>query len=259
MPLTQTLLYYIPSFVLGALIVVMALIMAVTGLRSVRKRVSHQKLKTHNDIAGAIFSTLGVAYAVLLAFVVIVVWQSFDTARQNVEAEANCLADLYRNADGFPKAFQERVKALSTGYARTIVDDEWKVLARGKASPAAQQAFESLSAAYTAYTPSAEREKIFFAESVRRLSELSDLRRMRLAESRSGIHPVLWFVLLTCGIVTITFTFFFGSESPRAQVLMTTLLATLIALILYTILMFDFPFTGDVSIRPDAFRQLLTR
>ena len=259
MPFTQTLLYYIPSFVLGALIVIAALAMAVAGLRSVRKRVSHQRLKTHNDIAGAIFSTLGVAYAVLLAFVVIVVWQSFDTARRNVEAEANCLADLYRNADGFPGAFQERVKALSAGYAQMIIDDEWKVLAKGKASPAAQQAFEKLSAAYTAYEPAGEREKIFFAESVGKLSELSDLRRMRIAESRSGVHPVLWFVLLAGGVVTITFTFFFGSDNHAAQVLMTTLLATLIALILYTILMFDFPFTGDVSIAADAFRLQLAR
>jgi hypothetical protein len=39
--------------------------------------------------------------------------------------------------------------------------------------------------------------------------------------------------------------------------MMTTLLSVLLALILFTILVFDFPFTGDVSISPKAFSDML--
>jgi len=38
---------------------------------------------------------LGVAYAVLLAFVVIAVWQDYETAQTNVESEAHELAGIY--------------------------------------------------------------------------------------------------------------------------------------------------------------------
>ena len=257
MAFTQILLYYIPSFILGFLIVSIALSMAIVGLRFVRKKVSHQKLKTHNDIAGAIFNTLGVAYAVLLAFVVIVVWQNFDKAKQDVEDEANCLVDLYRDSDALGGAFREEVKRLSSGYADAVVGDEWKKMAKASSSVLAQVAFDRLFAVYASYSPATETEKIFFAESVRKLNELSELRRTRLSEARTGIHPVLWFVLLAGAITTIAFTFFFGSDNPKAQILMTTLLATLIALILYLIIMFDFPFTGDVSITSAAFQHVL--
>ncbi|MCM8760716.1 MAG: hypothetical protein NC938_06090 [Candidatus Omnitrophica bacterium] len=90
MDTVQTLIHYLPSFFIGILVMACALTLVILGLVFVRKKVPHQKLKTHNDIAGAIFSTLGVTYAVLLAFVV-VVWQSFDQAKKDVEKRGQLL------------------------------------------------------------------------------------------------------------------------------------------------------------------------
>ena len=41
------------------------------------------------------FAVLGVAYAVLLAFMLIAVWQDYNTAQTNVESEAHELAGVY--------------------------------------------------------------------------------------------------------------------------------------------------------------------
>jgi hypothetical protein len=41
--------------------------------------------REHNDVAGFIYAVLGVIYAVLLALVVIAVWEQFDRARITVE------------------------------------------------------------------------------------------------------------------------------------------------------------------------------
>jgi hypothetical protein len=94
MPFTQMLLFYIPTMVLGAITVAVFIILSVGGLLLVRQFVPHQRLKVHNDVAGSIFGTLGMAYTVLLAFVVVIVWQNFDKSNLNVQREANCLADL---------------------------------------------------------------------------------------------------------------------------------------------------------------------
>ena len=61
----------------------------------------------------------------------------------------------------------------------------------------------------------------------------------------------------SAGIITVIFSFFFGSENLKAQLIMTTLLAVLIVLILFTILIMDFPFSGDMAVSPDAFKQVL--
>ena len=72
-----------------------------------------------------------------------------------------------------------------------------------------------------------------------------------------GLHPSLWFVLLLGGIITVVFTFFFGSQNLYAQLTMTTLLAVLIVLIIFTILIMDFPYSGDLSIPVTPFQQVL--
>src|SRR4051812_39543883 len=73
---------------------------AVAGLLVVRQVVPARVLRESNDVVGNYLQTLGTIFAVLLAFVVFVVWSQFNDARQRVEAEANELLDLARTARG---------------------------------------------------------------------------------------------------------------------------------------------------------------
>jgi len=63
-------------------------ILASLGPSIVRRCVKLEKLVTNNEIAGFKFATIGVLYAVLIAFAIIVVWQKFSDADNNVAAEA---------------------------------------------------------------------------------------------------------------------------------------------------------------------------
>ena len=256
MPFTQMLLFYIPTMVLGAITVAVFIILSVGGLLLVRQFVPHQRLKVHNDVAGSIFGTLGMAYTVLLAFVVVIVWQNFDKSNLNVQREANCLADLYRDSISFPEKFRGEAQALIGEYADAVINEEWNMLARGGESPKAQELLKRMWARYSSYEPKTENEKIFFTESVRNLNEAGELRRLRLMDSRTGIHPMLWAILLIGGVATIGFTFFFGSENLWAQIMMASTLAMVVGLILFIILLLDFPFTGALSISSDAFRSI---
>lgn len=250
-------LLQMPSLLLGSAVVMLSITLSVGGLLFVRRFVSHQKLKSHNDIAGAIFGTLGMAYTVLVAFVVVTVWQSFDKATSNTDKEANCLVSLYRDCESFSEPSKQQIRALLNEYAKKVTSDEWPLLPKGQASPRVQEIINKLSILYSNYLPKAITDQIFFEESVGKFNGLCELRRERLIDSKHGIHPILWFVLIIGAIVTIGFTFFFGSENLRAQITMTILLAALIAIILFTILAFDFPFTGDVTISSEPFKEML--
>ena len=245
-----------PIPVLGIMIVSVFIIISVGGLLLVRQFVPHHRLKVHNDVAGAIFGTLGMAYTVLLAFVVVIAWQGFDRSNLNVETEANCIVDLYRDSAAFSKTFKDEVRPLIKGYTDIVIGEEWKMLARGEQSINAHELLKKIWMAYSSYEPKTENEKIFLAESVRKLNEAGELRRMRLMDSRTGIHPIIWFVLIVGGVTTIIFTFFFGSENLKAQIMMASMLALIIALILFTVLLLDFPFTGGLNISSSAFKQM---
>jgi hypothetical protein len=204
------------------------------------------------------FATLGVVYAVLLTFVVVITWQNFDKSAFNVEMEANYLTDLVRDSGALGQPFKDDVHRLTDEYAGSVADDEWKMMAKGESSPRTTGIVRQIEALYDGYSPKTETERIFFAESVRKLNELCELRRARLIDAKTGVHPVLWFVLLFGSASTIIFTYFFGSENLTAQIMMTSIISILLALILFTILAFDFPFTGDVSVSPKPFSDMLT-
>ena len=88
-----------PLWVLGIL-VVLATLLSMAGPVFVRRHVGLARLSTNNEVAGFKFATLGVLYAVLLAFVVIVVWEKFNEAENAVAQEAGAAATVYRLAEG---------------------------------------------------------------------------------------------------------------------------------------------------------------
>jgi protein-S-isoprenylcysteine O-methyltransferase Ste14 len=84
--------------VFGLLMVAVFILIAVAGLVVVQRVVPSEVRREHNDVAGFIYAVLGVVYAVLIALVVIAVWEDFSTARETAEREANELADVFRLA-----------------------------------------------------------------------------------------------------------------------------------------------------------------
>ena len=77
------------------LTVFVPVLVAVWGLVVVQCLVPPERREEQNDVAGFIYAVLGLAYAVLLAFVVIAVWQDYNTAQTNVESEAHELSGVY--------------------------------------------------------------------------------------------------------------------------------------------------------------------
>jgi hypothetical protein len=110
-------------------------LVAVVGLLLVQRLVPPERREEHNDVAGFIYAVLGVAYAVVLAFMLIAVWQDYNTAQTNVESEANELAGVYFLASRLPEPERTHVQDLARMYARVVVEQEWPMMEQGQTSP----------------------------------------------------------------------------------------------------------------------------
>lgn len=257
MPFVQKILLHIPIIPLGMIIIFLAVALSVTGLRIVWRFVPRNMLKAHNDLTGAIFQAVAMAYTVLLAFVVVIAWQNYDKAVAHTETEANCLVDLYRSSAAFGNAFGNEARSILRAYGKIVIKEEWVSLGRGEENPKARAILRDMWALYMGYEPKSDKERIFYSESINKLDNLREARRLRIIDSRTGVHPVLWFVLMAGAITTIGFTFFFGSDKFINHAIMAATLGVIIALILLTILSFSFPFTGSARIEPKMFMQVI--
>ena len=99
-----------PTVALGTVIIASAVAISIGGLLFTRRVIRKEKLKIRHDISTTLFHTLGVIYAVVLAFMVIVAWEDFDRIDSNVNKEANCYADLSRDANALTEPFRSQAK-----------------------------------------------------------------------------------------------------------------------------------------------------
>jgi protein-S-isoprenylcysteine O-methyltransferase Ste14 len=232
-------------------------LVAVVGLAVVQRLVPPERREKHNDVAGFIYAVLGVAYAVLLAFVAIAAWQDYKMAQTTAESEANELAGVYFLASRLPESERTHVQNLARTYARVVVEQEWPLMERGQTSPRADSLLRQLRLELLQFDPRTKGEQVLYEQGLTDLHNAIDARRSRLLEVREGIPNLLWVVLVLGGVITVSFTYLFGLKSNVAHALMVAALTLVICGILFTIGEFDNPFSGVVEIRPDAFREVL--
>ena len=189
------------------------MVLSVAGLTLVQRLVSPGLRQEHNDVAGFIYAVLGVAYAVLLAFVVIAVWEQYQAARDTTDREANELAEIYWLAYQLPESEGRQVQELAQSYARVVVEEEWPLMEDGQFSPQAWALVDEIRQRIGQFESSTSNEQVLQDQGLTRVHDLADARRLRLLETHEDIPTILWVVLLSGGVITIGFTYLFGLEN----------------------------------------------
>ena len=238
------------------LLVGLTTLVSMSGPIIVRRYVTLERLSTNNEVAGFKFATLGVLYAVLLAFAVIVVWERFNDAEKYVAQEAGAAATLYRLSKGIGEpgaALQNKV----TDYLEAAIDKDWPAMERRRPSPEVTHALNEVYATVLTVRAGDGRETAILSEILHQLDLVTESRRARLVMATGVVPGLVWLVLFGGAALTIGFTFFFGTENLRAQTMMTGALSVLIFSALLTILAIDHPFSGTVKVGPDALAAVL--
>src|SRR5262249_35133701 len=169
--------------------VVGSMVVSVAGLVVARQVIPLQGLEQSNDVVGNYLQTLGSIYAVLLAFVVFVVWTEFKETRAHVAREANELLGLDLARGLLSEPARSRVRVLAREYARVVLVSEWPAmscrvpLGPGVAAPIIDQLWGALHGAER----QPELDGPIYGEVLTRLDDVSDARSNRLTSSRTTI------------------------------------------------------------------------
>jgi hypothetical protein len=243
----------------GLVLVGLTTILAMFGPYVVRRYIALENLVAHNEIAGFKFATIGVLYAVLLAFAIILVWQKFSEAETAVVQEAGAAATVYRVLPGLGEKPAAELRNALSKYLIAAIDDDWPEMDRGsaRASTTSRQALDAAYSALLTFEFSRPNDNVLVAEILRQLDAITQARRTRLIAAAGVVPNVIWLVLFGGGVLTVSFTFFFGTENLRAQTLMTGLLSLLIFSELLAIVVIDRPFSGPVKVEPGALAYVL--
>jgi hypothetical protein len=246
----------LPLWIAMILIVVLPTVAVMGGLILSRRWISLEHLGSNNEIAGFKFATVGVIYSVLLAFAVIVVWEKFNEAEAAVVQEAGAAATLYRLAAG-PDPGMTATRAALGNYLKLAIDSDWPQMAKQKESREAMLALDNLYDTAVRAGEDRSRQPAVLAEMFKQLDTLTQARRTRLHLATGIVPGILWLVLVCGAVLTVGFTFFFGTKNLRSQVLMAGILSVLVFLGLLVIVSIDHPFTGPSYVGSEPLRAVL--
>ncbi len=227
------------------------------GLWLARQYLSQELLRASNDVVGNYLQTIGSVYAVLLAFVVFVVWTQFNETRAQVEREANELVDLFRTSGGFPDAERSHLHDHLRRYVDTVLDEEWKAMRVGdeacieRTSKILDDAWKSLKS----FEPVSGCHSVLYGEVLSRFNDLSDLRTIRLTSSRQRIPFAMKLLLYIGAVLVVASMWLFAVESFALHALITGAIAGAVAHVLFLIHDLDDCFDGAWQVSRAGFER----
>ncbi len=264
----------------GVLLVILPTVAAMVGSVLVRRIFGLDRLVINNEVAGFKFAVVGIVYGLLLTLATISAWDKFSEAHVAVIEEVAAANAIYQLANG-PEQDQLAVRGALGKYLTLAIDKDWPAMEVEQESEEVRGALDelytdvirliqkaSVAPAQTKATARAQKGAVIPApneamaqaltiELIKQLDNITKSRRTRVHLS-SGIVPnMMWSVLMIGATLTVVFTFFFGTVSIGAQVLMTGILAAMIFMSLLMTLSFDHPFTGPVHIGSEPLTDLL--
>ena len=246
-------LNHVATWLIGVVLVGGATVATLAALRFVRRR---NLVADEDSVAlGGTLEVVGAIYGIVLAFVIVLQWQSIDTARDAVSDEASSLAQFAIDIRVQPPADRARVEKSLSGYLNAVLDDEWHTMEKGEESIKAHRALDDLFTTMEHVRPLTDVQHTWYEEALSKLNDAAGQRRKRLETMSNELPPPVDFLLFGGGIITLAFVVIHGSRRSGTHTFVVAALSLLIAYNLFLVLILDYPFSGSVSVEPDPFRQ----
>jgi hypothetical protein len=121
---------HVPAWITGVVLIVVFPLAIVAIQAVLRRTVPALKKTEHNEVAGFLVAVIGVAYAVIAGFTIIVLWEHFTEAQNATKVEALRTTPLEQGSRVFGPATQARLRREVIAYNQSVVDN-WDTIKQG--------------------------------------------------------------------------------------------------------------------------------
>jgi hypothetical protein len=247
-------------YLIGAAWVVGIALLAGVTAHLTRRFTEKEGRAENNESAGQVFTIVGGLHAVLIAFVLIGLFDSVGAARDTSYQEANSLVAMVFAGNELPPETSTRLRELAVSYTHQVINTEWPQMAAG--APVNTSGWKTIiemqktisdAKSTSNWTDSRK------AEASSQLLSVYQNRQQRLNDATSGVSAVIWFALVIGSLLSLGLPLLFGGPKVRAHIIIVSTMAATLAVLLFAIYQLQNPYAGGASIGPDAFQSALDR
>jgi hypothetical protein len=217
------------------------------------------RARAFKALSPGLLSPLGILFALLVGFIAVEVWGNYDKAKAAVATEASALRAVVVLAGTFPEEQKTHIYALVDRHIEVAVNEVWPAMAHHRATLSNLPTALTETLYYTlSLEPADASQRIAQSEMVKAIRSALDARRQRIVVSESTVGRVKWAGILLMGLFTLVAIAIVHSDNRLTCAIALTLFASGIALSLLLIAAYSRPFTGEISVRPDLLKQVIT-
>lgn len=224
-----------------------------------RKYVRLKILRSHNEVTGFLFLAIASFYALLLSFVVLIVWDQLNETRGNASKEGSSAMGLYRDIKFYPDSLEaNQLMKVYLDFVFNVIDEEFPNMGNMKLSRKTPESLSSVFYKMERLNPKTPFQVQLVAQMFNHLNELSTYRGLRTSSMDSEIPPPIWLPMMLGAIITVFCAMILDIEHGRMHLALTALLGSIIGMFFFIIILLDHPFTGSMAIQPKSYMQIFT-
>ncbi len=249
----------IPPYLLFICIVSFGAIIGGFGTFLFRKYVPVKILRSHNEVTGFLFLAIASFYALLLSFVVLVVWDQLNETRSNVSKEGSSAMGLYRDIKYYPDSIESKqLMIVYLDFVYNVVDEEFPNMEHMQLSRKTPEAFNKVFYKMEHLNPKNQFQVQLVGQMFNHLNELASFRGLRMTSMETEISPPMWLPMVLGALITIFCAMLLDIEHRRIHILINGLLGIFIGMFFFIIILLDHPYAGNGGIKPKSYKQIFT-
>jgi len=222
-----------------------------------RKYIKVKIQRSHNEVTGYFFMAIAGFYALMLSFVVFVVWDELNEIQRNVSLEGSYALSLYRDIKYYPDTVESRkLKADYLEFVYNVVNEEIPNMASMKPSLKTANSFSKIFLTIESLRPENAYKIQLLSEMFHHLNELATYRSLRVSSMNTEIPAPIWIPIILGALITMLCALLVDIENINLHVGLNTLMGVFIGMLLFIIILFDHPFTGSLAIEPKSYLEI---
>ena len=211
------------------------------------RRFSPQGLFHDAVPAAAVFGVLGVAFAVILAFVLFLGFESYIRASEGASREAVAVTQLARVSRLFPDAEGDELRDGLGCYARAVISDEWPLMRQGRESDVVLGWLAQIEATIEEMPIDDAVSEVALGHWLDEMAVDARADGRGLPNPRRTIPGAVWSMLVLGSVLTVAYVVVFADRRERwwTQAVMVGSITALIVSGLLVISFLDSPYQQD--------------
>jgi hypothetical protein len=246
---------HVPDWVLAVVVVGGTVIIMLGAYVLVKRFLSAWRAERSSQTIAGITAMVMTMFAVLVAFVIVNLYSSYDSAANNVALEATSSADLVRDAGNFSPAARSRIDHAVAQYVAAVRLREFHSLRHGDADPRTGQLLDNMFRAVQSYEPTSNAQQSFYHAALDQLHAIADERESRIQAADTAIPDPLLYLLILLAVLTLASALVIETHHGGLNVAVVVVLAVVVSAGLFTALILQYPFSGSIAVSSDPFNR----